>query len=221
MPDFVARLSTRVFLGPVVARNEEWLKIAVEYTYCLLSSARALRQVPALLRPIAHYLLPMNRRLMKQDVKARGIIDAEIARRQDVWDTNHRNGEHNAKLADSLGWMQELAADRGIKNFDLAGGQLGLTFAAIHTTSDLLSKAMFRVARNPEYQDALRTEMIQILSEDGWKKTSLYKMKFMDSFLKEVQRLEPTNVCTYSQNRHRQCPACSFETNSARQLQVL
>lgn len=38
---------------------------------------------------------------------------------------------------------------------------------------------------------ALREEIISVLKEEGWSKSSLYKMKLIDSFLKETLRLNP------------------------------
>lgn len=157
-------------------------------------ASRALRQVPAILRPLFHRILPMNRALRKQATAARRIINKEIQRRREIWDQNAREGKPNSKLADSLGWMQDIANERGDTQFDLAGAQLGLTFAAIHTTSDLLTKCLYRVASMQDVQQELREEMLRVLAEDGWKKTSLYKMKLLDSFLKEVQRLTPPSI---------------------------
>ena len=187
-PDLVARLSSRVFLGPVVAHDQEWLRIAVDYTIKMMSAARALRLWPSALQPFVHYFVPECRALRAQSSVARRIIDGEIQRRRVKWEQDVKNGKPVSKTADSLGWMQELSHG---KPFDLAGGQLGLTFAAIHTTSDLLTKVLYRLCMSPEYMQALREEMISVLTKEGWKKTSLYQMKLLDSLLKETQRLEP------------------------------
>lgn len=139
----------------------------------------------------------MNRALLRQSRAGRRIIDNEIKRRREIWERNAREGKPNSKLADSLGWMQEMAAEKGETDFDLAGGQLALTFAAIHTTSDLLTKCLYHISASQEIQQELREEMVAVLGEDGWKKTSLYKMKLLDSFLKEVQRIEPPSISEF------------------------
>lgn len=78
------------------------------------------------------------------------------------------------------------------REFDYTGGQLGLSLAAIHTTSEMTTQALFQICENPEIVAPLREEMICVLCEDGWAKTSLYKMQLLDSFLKEVQRVGGT-----------------------------
>ncbi|KAF2237303.1 ent-kaurene oxidase [Viridothelium virens] len=192
-PDLVARLSSRVFLGPVVARNKEWLQIAVDYTISLMKAQRVLRLWPSLLVPLVHHFIPECRELRTQSQAGRRIIDGEIKRRRVKWAEDIKNGRKVSKTADSLGWMQEMSQGRP---FDMAAGQLGLTFAAIHTTSDLLTKVLFQLCKKPKYIQALREEMISVLSKDGWKKTSLYQMKLLDSTLKETQRLEPPSIVT-------------------------
>ncbi|KAL9094392.1 MAG: hypothetical protein Q9165_003242 [Trypethelium subeluteriae] len=192
-PDFVARLSSRVFLGPVVAHNKEWLHIAVDYSIKLMKAQRALRLWPSLLVPLVHHFVPECRELRAQSQAGRRIIEDEVKRRRVKWAEDIKNGKQVSKTADSLGWMQEMSQGRP---FDLAAGQLGLTFAAIHTTSDLLTKVLYELCKEPKYIQALREEMIAVLSTDGWKKTSLYQMRLLDSTLKETQRLEPPSIVT-------------------------
>jgi len=71
--------------------------------------------------------------------------------------------------------------------------QLTLSFVAIHTTADMITQLMFDLAQNPELIQPLRDEVAAVLGTEGWKKTSLYKMKLLDSVLKECQRLRPIN----------------------------
>jgi hypothetical protein len=36
--------------------------------------------------------------------------------------------------------------------------------------------------------------MIQVVGEEGWSKQTLYKLKLLDSFLKESQRMHPVRL---------------------------
>ena len=63
--------------------------------------------------------------------------------------------------------------------------------AAIHTTTDLLTETMQNIMLHPELVLELREEIVNVLSADGWKKTSLYNLKLLDSVIKESQRLRP------------------------------
>ena len=67
--------------------------------------------------------------------------------------------------------------------------QLGLALAAIHTTTELVTHTMYNLIEHPEYIDCLRQEIRKVVGEGGWKKSSLYSLKLMDSVLKETQRL--------------------------------
>ena len=200
-PDMVARLSSRVFLGPVVAHDQEWLRVAVDYTISIMGASRALRLWPSILAPFIYRFIPACRALRAQGLAARRIIDGEIKRRRVKWEEDRKNGKPVTKTADSLGWMQELSHG---KPFDLSGGQLSLTFAAIHTTSDLLTKVMYKLCEHPEYIQPLRDEMVSVLSKEGWKKTSLYQMKLLDSTLKETQRVEPPSFSKSLTNDRRE-----------------
>lgn len=57
----------------------------------------------------------------------------------------------------------------------------------------MLTQLMFDLAQHPEYIQPMREEVIDVLGKHGWKKTSLYNMKLIDSVLKECQRLRPVN----------------------------
>ena len=57
--------------------------------------------------------------------------------------------------------------------------------------TDLVTQVIYDLAQNPEIIEPLRKEIIDVLTEGGWKKTSLYNLKLMDSVIKETQRLKP------------------------------
>lgn len=81
------------------------------------------------------------------------------------------------------------------KQVDYVAAQLSLTVAAIHATTEALTTALADLVTYPEITPLLREEIIRVVSEEGWSKQTLYKMKLMDSFLKESQRLHPVSLC--------------------------
>jgi len=187
-----------VFLGPVLARDETWPKISVYYALEMAGSARALYICPAILRSVFQWVLPWCRTLRKRFAQASEVLKKETERRQVKWDADAAEGKKASKMADSLGWMREIAKEQGVKDFDIVGAQLGLTFVAIHTTGDLLSKCLIRLSKTPEYQTLLRSEILEVLKKEGAiKKTTLYHMRLLDSFMKEVQRLEPAALSKF------------------------
>lgn len=70
------------------------------------------------------------------------------------------------------------------------------------------TQAIFDLAARPEYIQPLRDEIQQVIDQDGQdfdgegflklKKTSMTKLRKMDSFLKESQRLSPPGVGMYA-----------------------
>ncbi|KAJ0145170.1 Dihydromonacolin L monooxygenase LovA, partial [Colletotrichum tanaceti] len=186
--DLISRLSSRVFLGAEVCRNEDWLAITKSYTVNAFSSADVLRPYPAWLRPLAHRLIPQCRALLRQVSEAKNIIEPVLERRREVRRQARESGQPVPNFNDGIDWFEE--ESNGSK-YDVVGAQLGLSVVAIHTTTDLLVETMLRIAENPELFDALRQEIVEVLSAEGWKKTALFNMKLMDSVLKESQRLKP------------------------------
>ena len=94
------------------------------------------------------------------------------------------------EYVDAIEWFKQIANGR---RYNPVNVQLTLSFVAIHTTADTITQVMFDLAQNPEYIKPLREEVIAVLGNHGWKKTSLYSMKLLDSVLKESQRLRPIN----------------------------
>lgn len=181
----VGRLSSRVFIGTELCENEEWLDLTKAYTVNVFIAARALRRWPTCLRPIVHWCLPECRQV-RQDVReARRIIGPVVEARRERNRKAREAGQKPSKMADTIGWLDEAAKGRP---YDIAMLQLSLSFAAIHTTTELVSGTLLDLCSNPEYFVPLRDEIFTVLGEKGWKKTSLYELKLMDSIMKESQR---------------------------------
>ncbi|KAK7751955.1 hypothetical protein SLS62_006098 [Diatrype stigma] len=202
--DVVARLSSRVFLGTELCRNERWLDIAKSYTVDSFTAAYLMRASPPFLRPLTYWLLPQTRRLRRAVRDAREMIEPVVERRKAAVDAAARaaaaGGEKPPKTtADTLGWLYEIATAKGLRP-DYTAAQLSLTMAAIHTTTEATCQALLDICEYPDVADQLRREVIDVLSEAGWAKTSLYKLKLMDSFIKEGQRVRP--MAAASMNRY-------------------
>ena len=68
--------------------------------------------------------------------------------------------------------------------------------------------AIYDMACRPEYVEPLREEINEVLQEDGYdvdgegflklKKASIPKLRKLDSFMKESQRLSPPGMSMYS-----------------------
>ncbi|KAK8088499.1 cytochrome P450 [Apiospora hydei] len=199
--DLVARLSSRVFLGKDVCRNERWLQIAKTYTVDSFIASYIMRMAPTPLRFFVYWFVPQGRSIRQAVRDARQIIDPEVKRRIAAVDAARAAGLKPPKTADTLGWMYEVARGRKV---DYPASQLSLTMAAIHTTTETTGQAMLDICEHPDVAQQLREEIIQVIGEHGWSKNSVTKLKLMDSFLKESSRVHPLNLS--SMNRYVEQP---------------
>lgn len=190
----VAKLSSRVFLGKNLARNDKWLRIAASYTHDSYSAAHELRQWNVLLRPFVFSFLPNLRRLRREVQEATSLIMPEVALRKAVVDEALAAGQKAPKSADAIGWMHEISRGRQV---NYVHGQLFLSFAAIHTTTETITGCLFDICYYPQIVQPLREEIIQVLGQEGWSRTALHKLKLMDSFMKESQRRHPMGTSKY------------------------
>ncbi|KAK6591610.1 cytochrome p450, partial [Botrytis cinerea] len=101
------------------------------------------------------------------------------------------------KPQDMIQWMIDNSGNNA-KDATFQGRcQLLISFAALHTTSGLLGNAMLDLAARPKYIEALREEIAANLPENTQiTKQILTKLRKMDSFLKESQRMNPLNLVT-------------------------
>ncbi|KAJ5286667.1 hypothetical protein N7478_002353 [Penicillium angulare] len=205
-PYIVARVSTLVFLGEKACRNEDWINVAVNYTIDAFFASRELRLWPSFLRPFVHHFMSKMKKLRQHLAVARSIVQKEIDRRQMIRDGTMPPEDPPRTHSDALDWFKEVSEGLGA-NYDMTGGQVGLSLAAIHTTSNLLTNIMYDLAAYPEYIQALRDEIAAVIAEDGTlKKTSLLKLKLMDSVMKESQRTNPVSLTSLNRLALKEIP---------------
>lgn len=183
MLDVIARISSCVFLGDKICRNKEWIDVAKSYTSLAWLAAEELRSYPKWSRGVVNRFLPSCQKLVFLAKKADEIVNPIIDERRAL----KSQGKYNPSHSDSLDWFEEEAGGRP---YDAGLCQLIMSVAAIHTTSDLSNATIVQLATRPELVEELRKEIIQVLSADGWKKTSLFNLKLLDSTLKESQRYQ-------------------------------
>lgn len=73
--------------------------------------------------------------------------------------------------------------------------------SALHTTTVVLTTALYELAARPELGEMLREEFLQTVgSSEGYDNASAIttKLPMLDSFLKEVVRMSPPGYCKLS-----------------------
>lgn len=160
----VARLSSRVFMGKPLCRDQRWLDIAKGYTVHIFGVQRELRKISTWIRPIQYWFTKSCTEIRKEYRNATSLINDEVKRRDADARKALAAGKKPAKKADAIAWFVEYTnGSMSIK--DLVDAQLSLTVAAIHSTSEATCVALQHLCLHPEYFEPLRQEMITVLSE--------------------------------------------------------
>ncbi|KAF9870217.1 cytochrome p450 [Colletotrichum karsti] len=193
MLDLIGRLSSRVFLGPDLCRNDAWLRITKRFTTTSFAAAAKLNLFPSTLRPLINWLDPSCRQMRSFISQANEILLPVFESRLKVREAAKIAGKPTPAFHDTIEWAE--MESQGMA-YDPVAFQMIISFVAIHTTYDLLGRTLILVAQHPEAIDSLRQEIIRVLKAEGWSKTSLNHMKLLDSAVKEAQRIWPTTVLT-------------------------
>ncbi|KAI9847160.1 MAG: hypothetical protein M1837_003022 [Sclerophora amabilis] len=188
----VARISARVFIGEPACRNEEWLQTSIKYTENVFTTVMLLRALPKFTHPVVAQLLPSYWKVHSNLRTAKKIIVPMVLERRAA-QANPDPGYQ--KPNDMLQWMMDAANSNDGLPEKLAHRQLLLSLASIHTTTMSAAHGLYDLCARPEYFEPLRQEAFDVLEEDGgWQKTTLNKMRKLDSFLKESQRYNPPSL---------------------------
>ena len=105
------------------------------------------------------------------------------------------DNERYEKPEDVLQWMMDLADEKEEQPENLATRYIYAILGSLFSVSGSIKDTLYDVCARPEYISSLREEIEQALTEDGgWQKTTPAKLQKMDSFMKEVQRLNPPSA---------------------------
>ncbi|KZL63086.1 cytochrome p450 [Colletotrichum incanum] len=191
----IAMVSGRVFIGSDLCRDERYIDASINYTVDLMTAVHVIALVPSFLRPIVASWLPTTKKLYKRIAEAEAVFRPIVTARKEA----AKKGDYQ-EPDDMLQWILNAQTKFGeLSDRELAMAQLGISFAAIHTTTMTTTNAMYWLAAKPELIPMLRDDVQQALLESGGDFTSgaLQNMKKLDSFLKEVMRLSPLSAGSF------------------------
>ncbi|KAH6603324.1 hypothetical protein Trco_008099 [Trichoderma cornu-damae] len=184
----IARLSGRAFVGPWLNREEQWVKVTIDFAIDIFMSVVKLQLFPEWARPVAQYAVSDLRKIRRDVDAAKSLLKPLLEERIRDMEVSAFHEPPN----DLMQWLIESLPEGEKANVQThAELQLILAAASIHTTNNLLFECMADLAAHPDIQTELREEAYQILEvEGGWaRKESMAKLKKLDSFMREVQRL--------------------------------
>lgn len=187
----IALLSGRTFVGLPLCRNEEWIDATISYTRDANMAVAPVNGIYPLLRPFVAPKLPEVRRIKHHRVNGARLLKPIILERLE-----------NLKVPGfepPNDMIQCIIQNSGEKAGDIhfqCHTQMTLSLASIHTTAMSMTQVMYNLALYPEYQEPLRKELEEVLAADNGilTKAGITKLKKMDSFMRESQRMYPSGV---------------------------
>jgi cytochrome P450 len=146
---------------------------------------------------ILNFFLPSSYKGSDYVRRAKALLIPEIERRERQ-NIAYQKPEEGLNL---LSWMLEIARPEERNPADLAHLQVVMSLASIHTSQMNAVHVLYDLASRPEYVKPLREEIIQLIREEGswkdWQKPAFSKLKKLDSFMKESQRVNPPSLLSY------------------------
>lgn len=201
MSRIASLMSGRAFVGLPLSRDEEWVEATVNYTQTVSWAWMILHILPQPLRYLVAPILPPVRKLKRQRTINEKKLTTLLIERDtpSKWHRDNAAGKVKGGKepgGDMLDWfMSQYSHPPSIK--ELGRDQLLATFASIYNLSNALSYIVFDLAAtSPEDIEAMRQEVIDVLggSDGVIDKNALVKLRKLDSFAKESQRLSPPSL---------------------------
>jgi hypothetical protein len=125
-------VSGRMFIGPELSRTEEYLDAAINYTMEVMTAQRAVVRMSPWLRPFLASRLPEIKKLEKRKQEAYNFLTPMIEKRKQAFLASDSKDDGPD---DMLQWLiRNLPKFSDVHSQNLAEVQLGISFAAIHTT---------------------------------------------------------------------------------------
>ncbi|KAH9477625.1 Cytochrome P450 monooxygenase 103 [Psilocybe cubensis] len=188
--EVVCRSSNRLFVGLPLCRDPDYRSLNEHFSMEVITQAQLINLFPSFMKPIVGRLISKNKSNLRRVVSHVGQI---LHDRLEMLNHNDRENEIN-QPNDLISWLLEEAKGPQRTIDDLPARILNINFASIHSTSMGLTSILFDLCMYPEYIEPMREEVSAIVKAEGWTKSSLAKMRKVDSFVKESQRLN-TSSC--------------------------
>ncbi|GJE97791.1 cytochrome P450 [Phanerochaete sordida] len=184
----VARASNRAFVGLPLCRNTAFLDTAIDFTVDVAKARVFLALFPEVLKPLAVKMIKsIDTRVQECMQHLRPFIDERMRFAEELGD------DWSDKPSDMLQWIIDEVKTRDSSAEEVVRMILLMNFAAIFTSSNSFTYALYHLAASPEFAAPLREEIEAVVAEDGWTKISMGKMWRLDSFLRESQRYNGIN----------------------------
>ncbi|PWY81892.1 hypothetical protein BO70DRAFT_336994 [Aspergillus heteromorphus CBS 117.55] len=189
----VARMTGRVLVGPKLCSDPEWIQLTIANTTGIMKSAMEIR---ASYSARWQWLAPWTYRRRKDLLTLRKRAARMI---EPLYRERIATNSHTEKHRDAVQWLIDNGNHDGqvTSPAEIADGLLFLYMAGIHSTSATVVSMMYDLIAHSDYIPELLEEIHQVLADSPeWSKQSLAKLRKLDSFMKESQRLHPVGHVT-------------------------
>ncbi|KAL5531375.1 hypothetical protein ACEPAG_4252 [Sanghuangporus baumii] len=186
----VCRTSNRIFVGLPLCRDPDYIDLNINHTIDIMKTVFTLIRVPEILRPIISPFVSTAPRNIRRGMRLLGPVLEERFR---LYEEN--GDDWPGKPVDMISWLLDDAPEderRSVR--ELTKRMLAINWAAIHTSSNSFTHALFHLVAEPEYIEPIREEVERVIKENGWSKVAMTKMWKLDSFMKESQRMNGINL---------------------------
>ncbi|KAB8252835.1 cytochrome P450, partial [Aspergillus flavus] len=190
MAVLVARVSSRMFGGPALSQNREWIEASLRFAHDGFNAAQKLKMWPDTLKFIGQHFIPEVRSI-KNTYK--------IAERAIIPLLDEREVDKSKKAHDLLTWMYDQAQGAEKDKKFIAGTLLKVSFAAYHTSAAAPTQLLFDIAAMPEHIAPLLGEYLSAPRDNNQNISvkGFAQMVKLDSIMKESQRFNPLLLLTF------------------------
>ncbi|PSK38491.1 Ent-kaurene oxidase [Elsinoe australis] len=177
----VAKLSGRIFVGPDLFLQKEYLEMSLNYIHELMAAQRRIKTMRPLLRPILGHWTAEVRQLRKRERFAEEFFLPVVRARLEA----KKCGDEK-EPDDMLQWLLKRREQFQLHTMAKISKLQRVT--ALHTTVMTATNIFYSLAVTPEYIDELRTEIRQAVagSNGVMDSKALSEMEKLGSYMKEV-----------------------------------
>ncbi|PWY88591.1 cytochrome P450, partial [Aspergillus sclerotioniger CBS 115572] len=200
----VARMTAKVFMGAPTCRDPDWLRISIDFSVDLFTTAFTIKMFPPWLYGVVARLVPARYRTFQQLKTGRRIV-GELTQRHHLVQEKRRRGEMVEEEEEEedtlLNWMLDHGTPSEVEVHEMGARQCVLTLASIHTTASNVSNMLYDLCTYPEWFSELRAEVLTIAEQLGGPpgqehppvsaKEWCSRLDKLDSFFVESQRHSP------------------------------
>lgn len=196
----IARVMSRILLGKNYSENPEFPQLLADFAHGIVFQAFLLRLFPTWFAYLIAPLFNTYRRVNKVENLVRPDVVALIRNPEFELDENLSEGDKILPMLVKHVLSQERyqgASENEIVR-QVTGRLLGVSFGSIDTTSLTLTHSIHDLVSHPyeEYAGPIKRQADTVLARYGgvWSTKALGELTKLDSFIKEVQRMNPIGL---------------------------